>query len=924
MEKLSKIQEGLLNLDLPIGLVIVEASQKLPLICANDTFVNMLGYATKDELFAACNGSAWCFTSPLDLPRLMSYAATRIGTSTSYEITYRALCKDGTVIWVSQNSRHALDENGREIVFAYFTDITAQKQTEQALRESESRYAAAIKSANINIGEYDYATDCMTIFSKSLKANSQNNIVKHYTEHVVKNGRMSAESVQLLLDMIEKLKNGAKEVTADLWVRKNEKDKFWCERVRYTNAFDDANKPVRAYCVGRDITREKEAEKRYYDERAYREAVQKATMASINMNLTQNTILNYKSNFAEVTAHMKAAKSAQNYFDEVCSELTTCEMQTCHTHLFSCDALLQHFENGETTVANSFTRKIAGRIYWVKVTAHMMQKENGDVVAFLYSVDITNERIMKNIMNAIVDTDYDFLVVVDAAQNSAVRYSEKNLGNHYAYQSEKFEPETQNYVRRYICAEDAERVAAELMLQNILAQLETQVTYSIFYRMPNPQGGVWKKQLRFSYINRTMKSILMTRVDITAAVEEQEKRNTELVTAVTMAERANAAKSDFLSRISHELRTPMNAIMGMNQLALQRLNDPVFTGECIEKSQYSSRYLLQLLNDILDMSKIESGKVTLKKELIRCEPFLEAVSTIIQTQAADKGVRYFVTQSVDCKYGYIGDDVRLQQILVNILTNAVKFTPMGGSVHLDISPVRADATIAYICFTVHDTGIGIREEFLQDIFQPFAQEHSGTRSDYGGSGLGLAISKNLAELMGGDISVESTIGEGATFRVLIPLGIPQQDADTQENADITHEEYDFSGRNILLVEDHPINIMVAKKLLEFKNAQVTVAENGKIGLELFAAAPPHTFDAVLMDIRMPVMDGLESATHIRTLNSAWAKSVPIIAMSANAFEEDVGKSKQAGMDAHLAKPIDAELLYQTLRQVLQKSPSAAK
>ncbi|MEG0721399.1 MAG: ATP-binding protein, partial [Lachnospiraceae bacterium] len=760
------------------------------------------------------------------------------------------------------------------------------------------------------------------IFSKSPKVNPQDHVVKDYTKTVITGGHIREDCAPLLFDMIAKLKNGAKEVTADLWIRQNPTDDFWCERVIYTNAFDENGRPMKAYCVGRDITKEKEAQKRYHDERSYREAMQKATMASINVNLTKDTILDYKSIIPEVMAQMEITKSVQVYFDYVATEIVGEELKEQFQTIFSRDALLWHFLNGETTLSMELTRTINGRRYWTVVTAHMMKRpEDQNIVAFLYSTDISKERTMQNIMNTIAKTDYEFLVVVDALRNTAIRYSENDATNEYLKESNCFEEDTIYYVRRQICSWDVERVLEEITLENVLAQLEKQSTYSIFYGMSTPDGRICNKQLRFSYIDQELKSVLMTRVDITAAVEEQEKKNQELVAAVKMAEHANAAKSDFLSRISHELRTPMNAIMGMDQLVAQRLNDPDFIGDCIEKSQYASHYLLQLLNDILDMSKIESGKVTLKTEVIACQPFLDAISTIIKTQAEQKGVRYMVTQFEGCKNSYMGDGVRLQQILINILTNAVKFTPRGGTVHLDIDQMCVEEKTAHICFTITDTGIGISKAFLQDMFKPFSQEHSGTHSDYGGSGLGLAISKNLAELMGGEILVESVLGEGTTFRVQIPFGIPDDNRviDRKISALKSNDRYDFSGKNILLVEDHQLNVMVARKLLEFKNATVEVAENGKIGLDMCAEAKPHTYDAILMDIRMPVMDGIECTEAIRNLDSPWAKVVPIIAMSANAFDEDVLKSKNAGMNAHLAKPIDAKLLYQTLQEVLSKS-----
>ncbi|MEG2199654.1 MAG: response regulator, partial [Anaerovorax sp.] len=221
---------------------------------------------------------------------------------------------------------------------------------------------------------------------------------------------------------------------------------------------------------------------------------------------------------------------------------------------------------------------------------------------------------------------------------------------------------------------------------------------------------------------------------------------------------------------------------------------------------------------------------------------------------------------------------------------------------------------------ISDTGIGISQEFLPKLFKPFSQEHCGATTDYGGSGLGLAISKNLAQLMGGDIFVESKVGVGTTFTVEIPFEISADTEDVEKENCICESKvaYDFSGKRILLVEDHQLNIMVAKKILEYKNAFVDVAENGEKGLAMFAAAPEHTYHAVLMDIRMPVMDGLQAARGIRNLDNLWAKTVPIIAMSANAFDDDVVKSKGAGMNAHLAKPIDAALLYKTLYEFLSK------
>ncbi|MEG1302908.1 MAG: PAS domain S-box protein [Lachnospiraceae bacterium] len=888
-------------------------------IFISDGVYNLCGMTKEEYTKATCHSTLDVF-HPDDRQGLMQAVSEANINKHKFDYTHRVLQKDGSYRWMHVSGQLLESSDKVPILYTVFTDVHDQFKAEEALRESEFRYAAAVRSANINIWEYDYKMDTMTIFSTSPQINPENFVIPNYLHSVVEEEHLRKDSAPVFFDMIRRLKEGEKEVTADLWIREQKDAKFWCERVIYTNIFDANGNPQKAYCVGRDVTKEKEAEKRYQEEVSYREAMQKATLASFNVNLTQNTILDYKSKFPEILEHMKASKTVQDYFDHVYTEIITEKMKKKYLTVFGRDVLLRYFSSGETTLSMELIRKINGRRYWTIVTAHMMKRtEDNDIVAFLYSTDITNERMMQNVMKAIVKTDYDFLVVVDGQRNTAVRYSEQNLGNDYAIESENFEEETHFYIHKYVCSEDVSHVVEELTISNILKQLKDHGTYHIYYSVPNSQGKILQKQLRFSYINSELKSFLMTRSDITDAVEEQKKKNKELVEAVEMAERANAAKSEFLSRISHEIRTPMNAIIGMSQIAMQSLDDRESARDSIEKSLYASQYLLLLLNDILDMSRIESGKIILKNEPIICDQLLDAIGTIINAQANEKGVTYMVTKFEGCKKSYLGDRVRLQQILINILSNAVKFTPQDGVVHLDISQVGEEDNKAIICFKISDTGIGISETFLPKIFEPFSQENISAKSNYGGSGLGLAISKNLAQLMGGTIFVESSYGKGTIFQVIIPFGSPKEtvEKDSVIGTLKYQIDYDFSGKNILLVEDHQLNIMVAKKLLEFKKASVDVAENGAEGLAKFMAAPEHGYDLILMDIRMPVMDGLEAARSIRNLDKEWAKKIPIIAMSANAFDEDIMKSKSAGMNTHLAKPIEPELLYRTIYQFLQ-------
>ena len=577
-----------------------------------------------------------------------------------------------------------------------------------------------------------------------------------------------------------------------------------------------------------------------------------------------------------------------------------------------------------------------------------------------------------------------------------------------------------------------------------------QDTYTFMVEMRDDSGLRRVKRFKVFYISRELECVCLARADVTDIIRKEQKQKEELAAALTAAEQANAAKTDFLSRMSHEIRTPMNAIIGMSSIAARSIGNEEQVADCISKIGISSRFLLSLINDILDMSRIESGKMLLKNEKIPTEEFLCGINSICYTQASAKGVEYECIVDPVLDDYYIGDAMKLQQVLINILSNAVKFTREGGKVTFSVSLHKRMKNDAVLRFIVNDTGIGMSEEFLNHIFEPFAQESVGTTALYGGTGLGLAISKNIVDMMGGKILVRSIRGIGTEFTVDVRLGITEEeklrhnqkkhsynvshiktlvvddDVTVCETAVATlHEmgvraewvdsgykavervkelwgqgkyydmvlidwkmpdmdgietarqirkivgpevtiiimtaydwssieqeakvagvnmlmskpmfkstlisaftralgekeeqeeekvkkEYDFTGRRVLLAEDNQINTEVAELLLTSRGFEVETAENGLRALEKFSKSESGYFDAILMDIRMPIMDGLSATRNIRHLSNADAESIPIIAMTANAFDDDIEKSKAAGMNAHLAKPIEPERLYQTL------------
>lgn len=400
-----------------------------------------------------------------------------------------------------------------------------------------------------------------------------------------------------------------------------------------------------------------------------------------------------------------------------------------------------------------------------------------------------------------------------------------------------------------------------------------------------------------------------------------EKESTEQ--ALKLAESASMAKSEFLSRMSHEIRTPLNGIIGMNHIAMRHLEEPERVSDCLNKIDISSRHLLALLNDVLDMSKVESGKIELCPEKISIKMILEQLMVIASAQAADKKIAFHVEVNADDSLAVTGDSLRICQVIGNLLSNAFKFTEAGGQVWFRIREEKVQGGIHWLHFEVEDTGCGIAPENLDRIFSPFEQEGSNVSRQYGGTGLGLAIAKRLAELMGGSIAVRSKPGKGSVFLLDIPFPEAAETEETvltdasgqKENEEIDPEQKPFAGTRVLIVEDNELNREITAEMVQAAGAWSDMAENGKIAVDKFAASPEGFYDYILMDILMPEMDGCEAAARIRAMDRSDAGRVPIFAMTANAFAEDMEKSRRAGMNAHISKPVSAAELYKQMKKM---------
>ena len=394
-------------------------------------------------------------------------------------------------------------------------------------------------------------------------------------------------------------------------------------------------------------------------------------------------------------------------------------------------------------------------------------------------------------------------------------------------------------------------------------------------------------------------------------LEKEEKYKSELLIAAKKAEAANRAKTEFLQRMSHDIRTPINGICGMVDIADHYADDVEKQSEYREKVKSASHLLLEMLNDVLDMSKLESGEVTLEEISLNLSCIFEEVLVVIEQMAAERNIRIIWEEKEIIHWNLIGSPSHMKRILMNILSNAVKYNKENGDIYISCREIVSDQSeMTTIEFTCRDTGIGMTEAFQKQIFEPFAQEHTGSRTRFAGTGLGMPITKKLIEKMGGTITFESEEGAGTTFVIRVPFRI---DTDKGCRAEIEEKPgVSISGMCILLAEDNEMNMEIAEFVLQNEGAVVTKAWNGQEAVEIFEKSRPDEFDVILMDIMMPVMNGYEATKRIRSLEREDAKEIPIIAMTANAFTEDRLTAKEAGMNEHIAKPVDAELLVKVI------------
>ncbi len=721
---------------------------------------------------------------------------------------------------------------------------------------------------------------------------------------------------------------------------------------------------------------------------------------------------------------------------------------------FQEEKLLDLFYRGQPAASFvAYCRRTSGKQCFVRFSRSVaINPETGDLILFGTETEYNNEKVSEILHKKVLGLQYDMVTYIVDNNYSVVIGDTEKIGKGSIFPTQR-SGVYMDYIRNQVipAASRASHLPDELEKafspETIEAQLEHNPSYTIDLTC-KIDGETYFKRFTYYVIDKAAKFFLLLKSDVTDVLQREHERNAILADALKNAEHANAAKTTFLSNMSHEIRTPMNAIIGLNSIALKDPTLSLQTRENLVKIGQSARHLLGIINDILDMSRIESGRMTLRKEEFSFTHMLDQINTLIQSQCDSKGLHYSCQIGRDIDEWYFGDVMKLKQVLINILSNAIKFTENSGSITFKIEKTAEFDGRSTFRFTVKDTGIGMDEAFLPKIFDTFSQENYSTGNSFGSTGLGMSITKSIVELMNGYISVRSQKGVGTEFIVTITLKnsenerkdslisagslkvlVVDDNPDALEHAksvldevgiaadtccsgeealqtiNIHHAKHDpynlilldrkmpvmdgfevtreirsrfgydctiiiltayswddvvdealttgvdgflpkplyknnvlgefsyiinrrsnkarqenhkasLKGKRVLIAEDMLINAAILTELLTGKEIKVEHAENGKEALEMFAGHPEFYYDAVLMDVRMPVMDGLQAAHAIRDLVRHDSAVVPIIALTANAFDEDVQLSLQVGMNAHLSKPVEPESLFETMSELI--------
>ena len=799
---------------------------------------------------------------------------------------------------------------GHDAFVQYIEDITESHLLQQELEQARRRYQIAVEGAGLGVWEYHIKEHTITSPSHSFRAFVVSDAIENVPDSILP--LFPEKDREKLKSMFRRLDAGEDEVIEDFWMKWKPELPLRCEHVVYTATKDENGEPDIAYGIGLNITAQEQARADYERLREQLTGNLADVVGSFQVNLTRNLYISGYSPYPNIVRALER-ETADGHFAATARTVASDEIRQGILRDYTCAHLLELFRSGQKRLDRDYpVRTAAGDTMWIHSALHMMRNPStGDVEGITYSKDVTRQKRNEEIIRLSLSGGCDYIGIIDPEADTYERYSGGvNMSGIADGQKLPYGTARERAAAKYLSPQECGQLIGQTDIPVLLKALQSEEKYVVSYSYRQPAGeAMLYKQIRFSWLGSDRREILVIQQDITEAQNREREHTEQLRKAMLEARHANTMKTEFLSNVSHDIRTPLNAVLGYANLAA-RAKSPEETAGYLAKISKAGNLLLTLINDTLDLTKIESGEIMLKPAPIGCGEAIGRVLAAIRPEMEKKRIRFRLDNSRAVMATINIDALRVQEIFINLLSNAAKFTPEGGEVTLTVECVKLEEDCVHDRIIVRDTGCGMSPEFLPKVFEPFAQERLQGNADAGGTGLGLSIVKRLVDLMGGTIEVRSELGKGSEFVVCLDFERVDGRKLSREDRDVSPDA--LEGLHVLLCEDNAMNREIAVKLLEFRGVKVECAENGEAGVRRFSQSAAGEYHAVFMDLRMPVMDGLSAAAAIRALDRPDAGTVPIIAMTADAFDEDVRKCLDAGMNGHIAKPIDPEAMYAAL------------
>lgn len=829
-------------------------------------------------------------------------------------------------IWLQCKIKGIPQTDGSYLVYMTLTDITTEKRSEEALVAAQRAYHEVAAGAGLIVWRYDIQKGIMEFLDNKVtshipKVYELPQKLENAPESFEKN--LAPESIADFRRLHRLVREG-KSASCDVRFRQIPgKPPHW-ERFIYSmpkNATEGG--PNFAYGVGMDVTSEKLRQQQYNKELQLLHTPSNTNLlAKCHFDLTDNKLLDYLIHSPNAM-RLEIGMTYTGFLELLCQAITSPQEKSTIGMEISQETLMHRYVTGDKDMRFEYKRQCDDMSpIMVEANLSLFTGKTGHVECFIYTYDVTNKFINYVIADKISDLGYSYVAIVNNFTGTMTFYSKKtgvveNTPEHPLFYDEKL----YSFLGRHFTDKDTiEELYSKLSLDYITDQLENVPLYDYSYDCPRKDGTYARRRIQACYLDKTHTSVFIIQSDATQQYQLERKHLDDLERAIMEADKANESKSIFLSGISHDMRTPLNGILSFTNFALQTSDENKRTAY-LHKIRHSGELLMSLINDTLNLTRIESGKVTVNREWVYTLDMLDEILSGINMAAEERNITLINKREPGMPTKIITDKLKVQEILLNLLSNSVKFTKPGGWIEFGISLVhdeeQTEAERAQVRspqdkwfrLVIADNGIGMGKEFLPRLYDAFAQEESTEIENPNGTGLGLCIVKKYVDMLGGTISVQSELGKGTTFELHL---MAEESLEDQNEWHTDNHGFDFHGIHVLLVEDNPLNQEIANMLLQNNGATLDIANNGEECIQLFESAPAGTYQLILMDIRMPVMNGYQATDHIRSSDKPGAATIPIIAMTADAYEEDVRKCLAHGMNSHVSKPINPEQLYREI------------